>query len=142
MAEQDPAVGDQRGDQRPAPVRHPGPVATADDGHLGGMKAADQGLALAQSALGEAYADGLGVPQDYGQAVAWYRKAADQGDADAQFNLGAMYAYGRGVPQNRDQAITWYRKAGDQGHPDAPDNLRHSMKLSVIAPSTAPAAAP
>ena len=37
-----------------------------------------------QNNLGSMYANGQGVPQDYEQAVAWYRKAADQGDADAQ----------------------------------------------------------
>ena len=46
------------------------------------------------------YYSGLGVPQDYTQAVAWYRKAAEQGYAGAQFNLGAMYAKGGGVPQD------------------------------------------
>jgi TPR repeat protein len=44
---------------------------------------AEQGNALAQLGLGVMYANGQGVPQDYGQAVVWYRKAADQGDADA-----------------------------------------------------------
>ena len=47
------------------------------------------------------YENGHGVPQDYAQAVAWYRKAADQ--------------KGRGVPQDYTQAALWYRKAADQG---------------------------
>ena len=41
------------------------------------------------------YANGQGVPQDYAEAVKWYRLAADQGDADAQSYLGVMYAKGR-----------------------------------------------
>jgi TPR repeat protein len=40
---------------------------------------------------------GNGVPQDYAQAFAWWRKAADKGNADAQNNLGWMYVRGRGV---------------------------------------------
>ena len=44
--------------------------------------------------------NGQGVPQDYAEAVTWYRKAAEQGDADAQYNLGVMYAKGQGVPQD------------------------------------------
>ena len=28
--------------------------------------------------LGNAYDNGVGVPQDYGQALAWYRKAAER----------------------------------------------------------------
>ena len=34
------------------------------------------------------YAQGRGMPQDFGEAAKWYRKAAEQGDALAQFNLG------------------------------------------------------
>jgi TPR repeat protein len=41
-------------------------------------KAADQGQATAQAYLGAMYTKGEGVPQDYTQAVVWYRKAADQ----------------------------------------------------------------
>jgi hypothetical protein len=63
------------------------------------------------------------VPQDYAQAVAWWRKAADQGFAGAQYNLGMMYAHGEGVPQDYAQAITWYRKAANQGFMGAQNNL-------------------
>ena len=42
------------------------------------------------------YDNGTGVPQDYAQAVEWYRKAAGQGNAAAQYNLGLMYANGYG----------------------------------------------
>ena len=41
------------------------------------------------------YDKGRGVPQDYSQAVKWYRKAAKQGDASAQYNLVVMYAKGK-----------------------------------------------
>lgn len=44
---------------------------------LGKMRrAADQGDTQAQTALGKAYKDGLGVPQDYAQAHKWYNLAA------------------------------------------------------------------
>jgi TPR repeat protein len=54
------------------------------------------------------FSQGRGVPQDYAEAVRWYRKAADQGYAKAQYNLGNMYWYGRGVPQDSAQAERWY----------------------------------
>ncbi len=54
------------------------------------------------------YNNGEGVPQDYAQAVYWYRKAADQGNADAQLNLGRMYDNGRGVPQDAVIAYALY----------------------------------
>ena len=45
--------------------------------------------------LGVMYSQGKGVPQDYFEAVGWFRLAADQGDAIAQGALGAMYAKGK-----------------------------------------------
>jgi TPR repeat protein len=36
------------------------------------------------------YANGLGVSQDYTEAMKWYRKAAEQGDAAAKNNLAAL----------------------------------------------------
>ena len=41
------------------------------------------------------YEHGEGVPQDYAEAVRWYRLAADQGYASAQYNLGVMYNNGK-----------------------------------------------
>jgi uncharacterized protein len=40
---------------------------------------ADQGNAVAQSYLGDMYPSGEGVPQNYAQAVHWYRRAAAGG---------------------------------------------------------------
>ncbi len=42
---------------------------------------AKQGDADAQYNLVIMYSSGEGVPQDYAEAVRWYRKAAEQGDA-------------------------------------------------------------
>ncbi len=59
---------------------------------------AEQGDAISQLALGVIYSEGKRVPQDYQQAVKWYRRAADQGNADAQLKLGLMYTANRGGP--------------------------------------------
>ena len=69
------------------------------------------------------YRNGRGVPQDYVQAVSWYRLAADQGNAAGQRNLGFLYEQGQGVPQDYVQAVAWYRKAADQGDAYAQENL-------------------
>ena len=50
-------------------------------------KAAAQNYALAQNNLGVMYENGLGVPKDIQQAIAWYRKAAEQGLPPAQETL-------------------------------------------------------
>ena len=86
-------------------------------------RAADQGDADAQYNLGVMYSNGEGVPQDFTQAMAWYRQAADQGDAGAQYNLGVMYANGEGVPEDDAQAVAWYRQAADQSYAPAQASL-------------------
>jgi len=72
---------------------------------------AEQGDAVAQRDLGEMYAGGKGVPQDFAEAANWYRLAAEQGDADAQSFLGLMYDGGAGVPQDYVQAHMWLNLA-------------------------------
>ncbi|MEK6204273.1 MAG: sel1 repeat family protein, partial [Amylibacter sp.] len=87
---------------------------------------AEQGHIGAQSNLGTLYSIGKGVPQDYteavkwyrlaaeqsyAEAVKWYRLAAEQGHASAQYNLGTLYSKGNGVPQDNALAHMWYNIA-------------------------------
>jgi TPR repeat protein len=57
------------------------------------------------------YSHGQGVPQNYAEAVKWYRKGADQGNAHAQTFLGIMYRDGQGVPQDYVEAHKWFNLA-------------------------------
>jgi TPR repeat protein len=66
---------------------------------------------------------GRGVPQDFKEALRWFRLAAEQGDPAAQFNLGLMYDEGTGIPQDFKEAARWYRRAAEQGDADARFNL-------------------
>jgi len=85
---------------------------------------AEQGNAVAQYKLGFMYAKGLGAPQDYAEAVKWfrlaaeavkwYRLAAEQGNAKAQYFLGKLYAKGEGVPQDYVQAHMWFNLAASR----------------------------
>jgi uncharacterized protein len=77
----------------------------------------------AQYTLGNVYLTGRGAPQNYKEALKWFRKAADQGKADAQSNLGYMYAEGWGVPQDYKEAAKWFRKAAERGNVRAQSNL-------------------
>ena len=45
------------------------------------------------------YRNGEGVPQDYAEAVKWFRLAAEQGHACAQTLLGAIYHNGSALPR-------------------------------------------
>jgi TPR repeat protein len=62
--------------------------------------AANQGDTDAQCAIGDLYAEGNGVPQDYSEAVEWHRMAAEKSNDAAQAQLGLMYEIGKGVPQD------------------------------------------
>ncbi|MCH7775994.1 MAG: sel1 repeat family protein, partial [Gemmatimonadetes bacterium] len=65
------------------------------------------------------YVHGKGVPQDYGEAVRWFREAANQGDAGAQTNLGIMYFIGEGMLRDLTQAYMWYDLASSRFPPGA-----------------------
>ena len=84
---------------------------------------AEAGDTNAQYNLGIMYDNGYGVPQDYKEAVKWYRLAAEQGQARSQYNLGIMYDNGQGVPQDYKEAVKWYRLAAEQGYAKAQTNL-------------------
>ncbi len=80
---------------------------------------AEKGDPAAQYKLGVMYGLGLGVAQDYAEALRWYQRAARAGDARSQSNLGFMYGTGRGVPQDYIQAYAWYNVASASGEDSA-----------------------
>ena len=80
---------------------------------------AKQGDPKAQRVIGEMYADGLGVDEDYAAAAKWYRRAVDQGYAPAMADLGDLYFYGNGVDQDQATAVKWYRRGAERGDPEA-----------------------
>jgi len=101
-----------------------GPQTTVTPTETSQLQAnAEAGDASAQLALGRAYQDGKGVPQDYTLAAKWYQKAAEQGNAVAQNNLGIMYRTGSGVEKNKEEAVKWYGLASRQKNASAMFNL-------------------
>ena len=86
-------------------------------------KAAEQGNAEAQCALGFQYWIGELLEKDYAEAFKWIYRAANQGLARAQNLLGVMYAEGVGTGKNDIEAVRWYRKAAEQGDDSAQTNL-------------------
>ncbi len=82
-------------------------------------------MPLLSTTFGVLYANGQGVPQDYAEAVKWYRKAAEQGVTEAQYNLGHIYSRGvfaspsgsfsLSVSQDIVQAYMWFSLAASQG---------------------------
>jgi TPR repeat protein len=76
---------------------------------------AEQGNTKAQDWLGYMYEGGSGVPQDYVEAVKWYRMAAEKNLGQAQHDLARMYAEGKGVTKDAVQAHMWANLAAS--HP-------------------------
>jgi len=70
--------------------------------------AADKGHSSAQFELGQMFAQGLGVTQQFEEAAHWYLLAAAQGHRQAQFHLGFLYSHGQGVEQSYVKAYQWY----------------------------------
>src|SRR5579864_13888 len=95
--------------------------------------------------LGEQHYLGVGVTQDYKEAVKWLFAAADQGEIQAQIKLGRMLAAGgdvddpkpeQGVPQDYVSAYSWLdlaAAAGDAGAKDERDRVQTKMTLKQLA---------
>ena len=116
---------------------------------------ADEGDVAAMYRLGEIFEHGLGVLQDFAQALEWYEKAAEAGLEEAWAKLGDFNFAGRGprsdknasggpaggrrlidmlsVQPDHDKAAYWNRRAADAGHPggQALLALQHVFGLGV-----------
>ena len=120
-------------------------------------KAAEQGHAEAQYALGSCYQRSIvDVPlQRLGNvmsnfftgnplslerninnvmAVRWYRKAAQQMHVRARYELGKMYECGNGVTQDFAEAAKWYLKAAMAGNSDAQFDVGNLFDLGRGVP--------
>jgi len=90
--------------------------------------AAQQGIALAETWVGDFYYDGLGVAMDYAEALSWYRRASDRGHAQASRYLGDFTLFGLGTARDPKQAAVWYAKAAAQG------DGRGEARLALLSP--------
>ena len=108
------------------------------------MPLAEQGNPYAQFTLGAMYDNGIGVPRNFVQALAWYKRAGAQGLADGQYMAGRFYGGGRGVKQDIAKALFWLELAAAGGHPMAPllrdqhyNQLKDKARQKVMADATA-----
>jgi TPR repeat protein len=92
---------------------------------------AEAGDAAAQNAMGDLYAHGTGVKQDYKEAARWYRLAADQGLPVAEANLAGLYAAGATGKTDTEEAVKWYRRAADHGSTDAQYTLAQLLSRGL-----------
>lgn len=92
-------------------------------------RAAEMGLAEAQSILGSIYSSDNGIPKNQKKATHWFLKASKQGDMTAMFNLGTAYKTGTGISQDNIKAVDCFKKAA-QEH-EAFSDLRESALYSL-----------
>jgi TPR repeat protein len=81
-------------------------------------QSAAAGNVRAMNALGNMYANGMGMSVDADKAIYWYKMAAKAGYANAWYNLGRLYQTGDIVAQDFIAAAGYYQagaNAGDKG---------------------------
>jgi TPR repeat protein len=91
-------------------------------------------LTEALYSMGKRCYSGKGAPQDYKEAVKWFRLAAEQGHAAAQTALGLAYKDGKGVPQDYEEAVKWFRISAERGYAPAQVNLGFAYYEGSHAP--------
>jgi len=93
-----------------------------------------RGEAEAANTLGNMYAFGQGVGQDFAEATRLYQIAADGGLPVANFNLGLMYETGRGVAPDAGAAFRFYFKAAEKGVAAAQFNVGNMYANGIGVP--------
>lgn len=74
-------------------------------------KAAELGHGKAMSDLGALYSNGIGVSEDWDEAVKWWTKAVQAGDSEAIYSVG-VYHYKQG---QFSKAFLWFHEAATRG---------------------------
>ena len=70
----------------------------------------------AMNNLGLMYDNGIGVEQDFKQAILWFQRSMELGEGKAAFNLAQMYRLGKGVKLNRNKALQLMNKSVEFGN--------------------------
>jgi TPR repeat protein len=85
----------------------------------GYRRAADNGDAAAQYALGRMYLEGRGVKSSSAEAFIWFSKAALRNNPGAEFELSVMFASGSGTTRDPAQARLWLTRSAAAGYEPA-----------------------
>lgn len=114
--------------------------AALASGHFGTAhmilsKAAEQGDAKAQNALGNLYYLGLGVARNDKLASQWYLKAALQANSDAQVNVARHYRLGHGLPRDEIRAYAWLVQARGNNNEAAEVQMKLLASGMELAPN-------
>ncbi len=106
------------------------------------QRAADGGLADAQYAMSQVYANGVGgKKRDEAEARRWLTLAARQNFDTAQLDLGTWMIDGRGGPRDLKAGFDWMKRAAHGGNVAAQNRLaklyhgrhRHRSRIPINA---------
>lgn len=97
-------------------------------------QAAKAGNNTAKFMLGYAYYKGVGVEQDYYEAVDLIREAAKADFDEAQYIFATIYINGDGITQNYGNAVKYYRMAIAQGNVPAMMDLADILVQGKMFP--------
>jgi TPR repeat protein len=97
--------------------------ADAAASHHRFAKAAAQGHVGAKFELGQTYRYGLGVVQNFDQALASFRDAESAGSLAAKNAIGELYNQGQGVEQEFKMAVSYFRVPAEAGYARAQRNM-------------------
>lgn len=84
------------------------------------------GSSKAKLMLGQLYANGQGVTQNFETAKTYFNEAAEKGEADAFVLLGQMSELGKGATQDMKQALAHYENAAKR------DSVPAILKLAQL----------
>ena len=84
--------------------------------------------------VGDGYARGVDIKQDYARAMPWYQKAADAGNPAACHRIALLYAKGLGVAQDNTEIIHWLQRGADLGDPAASYDLGRAYQQGSAVP--------
>lgn len=91
-------------------------------------KAANAGLANAQTNVGWLYENGFGVNQDDKKAFYWYQKAADQGEIFAKDKYARYLINGKGGVIDIEKALAIYRNEIDKKHAESFYSFQEALR--------------
>jgi TPR repeat protein len=98
-------------------------------------RGAELGSAPSMNTVGVILTQGLGVPEDPPEALAWFRRAVEAGSLDARRNLGIFYENGMGgLPADLHAAASWFDYAMDGGLSRASADVRRVTDRIASAP--------
>lgn len=77
---------------------------------------AEAGFDDYQNEFGSMFEEGEVLPQDFKEALKWYKRSAEQGNLDATHNMARIYHRGIGVRKNHKKAFELFRSAANNGY--------------------------